>query len=142
MGISFAVTFAVLMPTLMVAHVVGDYWLQTNHQAVTKGRRDRAGQRACAAHVATYTVATAGSVVLVWVIFDLAITLVGFLLGQAISVVTHYWADRRFTLRGFILRFLPQKIDYYDLVPGGAENLDQAWHRFWLMLAALVTALV
>jgi hypothetical protein len=34
----------------------------------------------------------------VWGVFGLTISIWGFLAGQAVSAVTHYWADRRFTL--------------------------------------------
>ena len=51
------------------------------------------------AHVATYTITTALMVGVVWLLFDLPISPAGFLLGQAASAGTHYWADRRFTLQ-------------------------------------------
>lgn len=134
-----AVTFAAVLPGLLVAHAMGDRWLQTEHQATTKGCHGRAGRLACAGHVASYTAATAVTVGLLWAVLGLAITPAGFLLGQAVSAVTHYWADRRFTLRAFVLRFAPWKTTYYDKVPGGAEHLDQSWHWLWLLVAALLT---
>lgn len=91
-------TFAAVAVGLLIAHQVADHWVQTGHQAATKGQRDNAGRRACALHVASYTAVTALTVSVLWGIFRLDITWWGFAAGQLVSAVTHYWADRRFTL--------------------------------------------
>jgi hypothetical protein len=147
-----AVTFAVLLPALLVAHHVADHWVQTAHQAVTKGRAGWAGRRACAGHVASYTLVTAAMVAVLWAVFGLAIHPVGFLAGQVISAVTHYWADRRSTLAR--LARVTGNSEFYALgaprpgkddnphVGTGAYVLDQAWHWLWLVVAALLTAVV
>jgi len=132
-----ALTFAVSLPALLVAHHAGDHWVQTSHQADGKAHRARAGSYCCAKHVATYTITTAAAQGLVWVLFALPINPVAFLAGQLVSAVTHYWADRRFTL-AWLARVLG-KSDYYN--NGGAYELDQSWHRAWLLIAALITAL-
>lgn len=93
-----AVTFAVVLPTLLVAHNVADHWVQTDWQAQNKGRRDSTGREACLQHVCFYTMTTIIFVGAMWLLFDLPISPAGFLLGQSVSAVTHYWADRRFTL--------------------------------------------
>ncbi|MFD7161666.1 transcriptional regulator [Kribbella sp. NPDC059898] len=147
-----AVTFAAYLGALLTAHNVADHWVQTHHQALTKGARSREGARACLAHVATYTAITAAFGALVWVLLDLPITPAGFVAGQLVSAVTHYWADRRWTLAG--LARLIGKSEYYTLGaprPGhddnptigtGAYSLDQSWHHLWLFAAALLTALI
>lgn len=94
-----ALTFAVLLPVLLVSHNVADHWVQSDWQASNKGLPGWPGRKACAAHVATYTLTTALAVGAVWLLFGLPITPLGFLAGQLISALTHYWADRRFTLR-------------------------------------------
>lgn len=162
-----AVTFAVLLPALLVAHNVADHWLQSHHQARHKGLTKReaaelglarwAGPLACAAHVTTYTATTAATVGLLWWALGLAITPAGFLLGQLVSAVTHYWADRRFTLQRLVGSGVFRRIgkgEFYRLGaprPGRDDNLtlgtgsyalDQSWHWAWLLLAALLTALV
>jgi hypothetical protein len=48
-----AVTFAVVLPALLVAHTVADHWVQTDHQAGHKGLPGWAGRWACGKHVAT-----------------------------------------------------------------------------------------
>lgn len=94
-----AATFATLFVALFVAHQVGDHWVQTSHQAAHKGRPGWEGRRACAAHVASYTLTTTLAVLGVWLALDLPLTLHGVALGQAISAATHYRADRRAPLR-------------------------------------------
>jgi hypothetical protein len=90
-----AVVIAVTLPVLLVAHTVADHGIQTTHQALTKRAPGWVGRRACAAHVATYTATTAAAVVAAWWAFALPITPAGFALGQLVSALTHYLADRR-----------------------------------------------
>lgn len=150
--LSEAVTFAATLPALLVAHHVADHWVQTSHQAAMKGQRGAAGRLACGAHVASYTATTAAVVGLVWLVLGLPVTPAGFVAGQAVSAVTHYWADRRATLARLAARL--GQSEFYRLGaprPGrgdnpslgtGAYQLDQAWHWAWLLAAALLTATV
>jgi hypothetical protein len=151
-AVNSAVTFAVVAVGLLIAHRVADHWVQTGHQAATKGRRDNAGRAACAWHVASYTVVTALVVAALWGAFQLDITWWGFVAGQLVSAVTHYWADRRFTLAG--LATAMGKADFYALgapregyrdnpvLGTGAYELDQSWHWGWLGVAAFLTAVL
>jgi hypothetical protein len=145
-------TFAGVLGGLLVAHQVADHWVQTGHQAATKGRRDAVGRAACAGHVASYTAVTAAVVLALWGVFGLGITWWGFLSGQAVSAVTHYWADRRFTLA--TLTAVLGKADFHALgaprlgrddnpsLGTGAYALDQSWHWAWLGVAAFLTAVL
>lgn len=94
-----AAAFAATFVALLVAHQVADHWAQTSHQAGHKGLPGWEGRLACAAHVASYTLCTTMATLAVWLLLDLPLTLGGVLLGQALSAVTHYWADRRAPLR-------------------------------------------
>ncbi len=132
-----AITFTASLPALLIAHHVGDHWVQTSHQACGKAARGWSGAWCCAKHVAGYTLTTSGLLGFVVALFALPVSPLGFVLGQAVSAVTHYWADRRYTLAWFAK--VVGKIGYYD--HGGAYELDQSFHRFWLLVAALVTAL-
>jgi hypothetical protein len=146
-----AVTFAVVLPVLLVAHTVADHWVQTDGQAQRKGLPGWPGRWACAAHVATYTATTTAAVAAVWAVFDLPMTLEGLVAGQVVSAVTHYIADRRplFALIAALLgkaRFyrLGAPRDGRDDNPSlgtGAYALDQSWHHAWLLIAAAATAL-
>ncbi|MFD3407006.1 DUF3307 domain-containing protein [Kribbella sp. NPDC058693] len=134
-----AEAFSAVGVVLYGAHAVADHWVQTHGQATRKGHRAPAGVRACLAHVTTYTLVTAAAVALVWYLLELPITPAGFVVGQVISAASHYWADRRFTLRALARRL--GKGEYYE-APGGAYQLDQSWHLGWLVVAALATALI
>lgn len=147
-----AATFAAVFAALFVAHQVADHWVQTEHQATTKGSPGWPGRFACARRVASYT-ATAllflGSVV--WLL-DVPATIPGVVVGQAVSGATHYWADRRTTLRR--LAWACRKTTFCDLGtprPGhndnpslgtGAYALDQSFHYLWLLVAAFCTTLL
>jgi hypothetical protein len=145
-----AVTFAVVLPVLLVAHTVADHWVQTDHQAQRKGLPGWPGRWACAAHVATYTATTTAAVALVWAELDLAITPTGLVAGQVVSAVSHYIADRRTPLAR--IAALLGKARFYRLgapregrddnpsLGTGAYALDQSWHHFWLFIAAAATA--
>lgn len=146
------VSFAVVLPAPLVAHHVADHWTQTPRQARHKGDRGWPGRRACAGHVASYTVVTTAVTVLVWWLFALPITPAGLLAGQAVSAVTHYVADRRVPL--IRLARLVGKAEFAVFGaprPGrddnphlgtGAYALDQSWHWWWLLVAAVCTALI
>ena len=151
-----AITLGTTLPALLVIHNVADHWIQTHHQSCTKGSTGWVGRLACARHVASYTACTAAMVGLLGVLHLAAFTPAGFLLGQLVSAVTHYWADRRTTL-AWLAAALGERLGkagFYRIGaprPGrddnptlgtGAYALDQSWHWFWLLVAALLTALV
>ncbi len=151
-NIDAAVTFAVVLPALLVAHNVADHWIQTDHQASAKGGSGWAGRLACARHVATYTAATAFTVGLLMALHLVEVSVAGFVAGQLVSAVTHYWADRRTTLAKLAAALgsaafhqlgkpRPGRDDNPSLGTG-AYALDQSWHWLWLLVASLLTALV
>lgn len=149
---SHAATFAAVLVTLLVAHQVADHWVQTSHQAAHKAERTISGSLACVRHVMSYTIVTAVLLSVAIVALRLQVTAAGFVVGQLVSAVTHYWADRRFTLEG--LARLTRQIGFYRLgaprdgrddnptLGTGAYALDQSWHWAWLWVAALVTTLI
>lgn len=144
--------FAGIGLALYAAHHVGDYWIQTDHQARHKGCNGARGVRACVAHVYTYTLTQALFVAVVYGYFRPDITWLGVFLGLAVSAVTHYLADRReHGIMFDIARMFPGKENFLKLGvprPGrddnpslgtGAWALDQAWHIFFgVFVAALL----
>ncbi|MBI1759328.1 MAG: DUF3307 domain-containing protein [Actinobacteria bacterium] len=150
MSTTSALVFAVTLPALLVAHSVADHWVQTHHQALTKGAAGWVGRMACARHVASYTATTAATVGALVVVLDLPVSPWWVAAGQLVSAVSHYWADRRSTLRGLAER--TGKAAFYALgapragrddnpsLGTGAYALDQSWHHAWLLTAALLTA--
>lgn len=155
MSLGTAITFATVAPGLLIAHSVADHWIQTGYQAANKSLPGARGRAVCAAHVGTYTVVTAAVVGLLWFVFALPISGFGFVVGQLISAVTHYWADRKTTLARLCELFeRAGKGDFYRLgqpreghddnpsLGTGAYALDQSWHWAWLGVAALLTAVI
>ena len=146
---SKAAVFAASFAALYAGHEFADHWVQSAHQAGTKGDRTAAGRRACAAHVATLTATKC-----------LTLLATGRITGQrprtgrtlaalAFDAATHYWIDRRYTLRRLAQRIDPinGKAGFYDLgddtaAPCGTGRyaLDQAAHVAMLWTAALIIA--
>ncbi len=135
---------------VFVAHQVADHWIQTQHQADCKGRPGWPGRIACAAHVTTYTLTALAALAALAVTLGLDLNPGKVTAGLAVSAVTHYIADRRAPLRR--LAELVGASRFYALGcprPGrddnpslgtGAYALDQAFHLFFLFVAALVIA--
>lgn len=117
-------TFAGIFVGLYVAHGIADHYIQTDHQAATKGQAGWPGRLACARHVAGYTACTLTLVVFLWAGFGLDLSIWGVLAGQAISAVTHYWADRRFTLEWFC-----ESIGHGNFYRLGKPRDVRAWTR-------------
>lgn len=154
--------FLAVLSSMLVAHAVGDHWVQTQVQDRDKGLHGDQmwkGRLACLRHVASYTVCTSLVVAMMWAILGLRISLFSFVLGQLISAVTHYWADRRVPLQrlaelvdrlqglkgeavgAFFRLGAPRAGKDDNLVLGtGRYALDQAWHYLWIFIASVVTA--
>ncbi|MFI9783240.1 transcriptional regulator [Kitasatospora sp. NPDC051984] len=158
-----AARFAAAYALLRSAADVADHWIQTDHQARTKGQHDghegqssAAGRAACAAHVAAY-VATQG--LALWGgarLLGVRLRPVPVAAALTVSAVTHYAADRREPLRR--LAEATGKGDFYALgadvvdtstaedgITGrhlgrGSYALDQAWHHGWETVAALIAS--
>lgn len=136
--------FAAVWVALYVAHMVGDYWVQTDHQALTKGQSGWPGRRACAGHVATYTATALVALLAVAWRLDLDLSAARVAAGLAVSAGTHYVADRRAPLRVLVAAMdrsglWSGKLAYHD-DHGGAAHLDQAIHIAMLLIAALIIA--
>jgi hypothetical protein len=149
----FAATFA----ALYTGHHVGDYWVQTDHQARTKGVRGQEGRTACLRHVGSYVATQGASLAAVVACTGLRPSWVSVGGALAVSGVTHYLADRReHGLMFWVIRAVDRvagKATFARLgVPrsGRDDNpslgtgvwaLDQAWHiLFGVFVPALVMA--
>lgn len=136
-----ALVFAAVFTAYAAGHQVGDYWVQTEHQALFKARPGWAGRRACAAHVAVYTIVLAGFLAVAAWQLALPVSPGRATAGLAVSAVSHYLADRRRPLQ--LLARLIGKGEFWGLGDGlasGAAHLDQAFHWAFLFAAAIVTA--
>ncbi|MEV0382915.1 DUF3307 domain-containing protein [Nonomuraea sp. NPDC050643] len=140
----FAATFC----ALYVGHHFGDHWVQTHRQACGKGAPGWTGRIWCTRHVLTLTITKLVALLALNLVTGLDIHIGYLAAALAVDAVSHYWADRRFTLAGLATRL--GKADFYQLGaprPGhddqphlgtGAYTLDQSFHILWLFIAALI----
>ena len=116
----------------VVSHVVGDFILQTEFQAVNKHHglgRNPVNRRALSQHAITYTCAFAPA--LVWLGTEYsAATLVGVVLGVA---VPHGLQDD-----GRAIRWWMRTVKHTEAAPGMlAIFVDQSFHLVALLLTAI-----
>ena len=134
-------TFAAVFATLYAAHQVADHWVQTQHQADTKGQPGRVGRVACAAHVASYTLTAVVALGVLCLYTGLELSPWSTMVGLTVSAVTHYIADRREPLRR--IADATGSGPFYRVNSGGINGaylLDQSWHVGFLFLSALIIA--
>lgn len=127
--------FAAIFVMFYVAHLIADYWVQTDWQARTKARPGMVGRVACALHVATYTVTLAIVAEGVSYYLDVDLSSGRLAVALALSAITHYFADRRTPLRrlAVVCRHSGGRLD-----SGGLAPVDQAWHVGWLGVGAII----
>ncbi|MCZ4124346.1 transcriptional regulator [Streptomyces sp. H39-S7] len=153
-----AATFAAVFIALYVAHSVGDHWVQTSHQSLTKGKPGWVGLLADARHITTLTATKVALLLPAAAVLGLHLSALGLVVGLGVDAVSHGWADRRSTLAW--LARVTGKAQFYQLgtdtvhattaadgitgkhIGTGAYALDQSFHHFWLLIAALVIAAV
>lgn len=147
-----AAVFTVASVALFPAHQFGDHWAQTPTQALTKGGAGWTARTACARHVLVLTVVKLAALLAAFAVTELPIRPSWWAAGLAVDAVSHYWADRRTTLRRLAGLFGPGKLAFFDLGaprPGrddnpslgtGAYALDQSWHVAFLFITALIMA--
>lgn len=134
-----AIRFAAVSTVRSAAHQLADYWVQTDHQATTKGKDGIDGCAACAAHVLSYSIVSASAVAIAGTAFGLELSVRGVILGELVSAITHYAADRR---EHGVLFNIARKLGKGGFLDrGGAPLLDQAWHHVANTLASATTAL-
>ena len=145
-----AAVFAVASAALLAAHQVGDHWVQTHRQALTKGGSGRTARTACGRHVASLAAVKVLFLLATFAVTGLQVRPGWWAAGLGVDAVSHYWADRRTTLRRLAGRV--GKADFFNLgapregrddnftLGTGAYALDQSWHVGWLFIAALILA--
>lgn len=142
-----ATRFAAAYAVLTAAHEVADHWVQIDAQAVAKGQPGPAGARACAAHVATYTATQGLALLAADRLLGLGLNWRAAAAGLAVSAVTHYvadrqgghWRDKR--PRGVVrLAAVTGHAGWLERDPGAGYLMDQAWHKGWIAVAAVVAS--
>ncbi|MFJ9693285.1 hypothetical protein [Kitasatospora sp. NPDC101183] len=137
-----AARFAAAYALLRSAADVADHWVQSDHQATTKGGPGAAGRRACAAHVASYTAVQAGVLLGGARLLGLRLRPAPVAAALALSATTHYVADRREPLRKLAdATGKGRFVRLADHGMNGAYALDQAWHHAFETAAALIASI-
>lgn len=142
-----AARFAAAYAALAAAHEVADHWVQIDDQAVRKGQTSSDGVLACAEHVATYTATQAAALLAVQRVTGMRLSWRRAALGLAVSAATHYVADRQGghwrdeQPRGIVrLAAKTGHAGWLQRDPNAGYLMDQAWHKGWIFVAALVAA--
>lgn len=144
---SAAVRFAAAYALLTASHEVADHWVQQDKDAVRKGAPGRAGHAACARHVAAYTAVQAAALAGGGRLLGLRYSPARAVVALAVSAVTHYAADRQ---AGHWADEHPRGVARLGAAmghatwlrrdPGAGYLMDQAWHKGWIAVAALIAA--
>lgn len=137
--------FAAVAATLTAAHHVGDFLLQTDHQAARKPcAEDRITEcseaesvAALAGHVASYHAAQVAGLLVANKALGLKLRPSRVAAGVALSAVTHAVIDRRWPVRLWM-----DNTGSHDfrVKAGGGMHVDQTMHHASLWAAALVIA--
>jgi hypothetical protein len=138
-----ALVFAVAAPTLYAAHAVADHWVQNHGAACGKAAPGWSGRLWCAWHVFTYLVTCTAAVVGVLAVLGLlgVVTVTGLAVGTAVNGLTHYIVDRRVPL--LWLARVTGHGGWVEADPKEAPyKLDQSWHVGWLLVTALLIAVL
>jgi hypothetical protein len=143
-----AARFAAAYAVLTAAHEVGDYWIQQDRDATTKGHPGHEGRVACARHVASYTATQAIALAAANSRLRLGLSWRRAAAGLAVSAVTHYIADRSGghwreeepTTRLVKFARATGHEGWLTRDPAAGPFMDQAWHRGWIAVAAAVAA--
>lgn len=142
-----AAQFAAAYAALTASHEVADHWVQLDSQATAKGDPGRSGAVACAKHVATYTATQALALAAVNQSTGARLSWKRGALALAVSAATHYVADRQgghwrdAEPRGLVrLAAATGKTTWLQRDPHAGYLMDQAWHKGWIAVAALVAA--
>jgi hypothetical protein len=144
-----ATSFAAVFAALYAAHSFGDHWYGQSHtQALGKGARTAQGVRHCLGHVARMVAIKCAALGLMMLVTGLRPNGTALVIGLLVDAASHYWADRRYTLKALADRTgkgafyqLGMPRDGHDDAPHlgtGAYAMDQSWHVAWLFVAALI----
>jgi hypothetical protein len=143
-----AAVFAAVLLTLRHGHELGDIWAQSHRQALTKGAPGWTGRLADTRHVVTLTATKLVLLATAATVLHLHLAPAGLAAGLSLDAASHWWADRRTTLKRLAERL--GKGEFYALgspreghddkpcLGTGSFHLDQAFHGLFLWIAALM----
>lgn len=142
-----ATRFAAAYAVLTASHEFADHWVQVDSQATAKGKPGTSGALACASHVATYTATQLAALLIANRSLNLKLSPRRIAAALAVSATTHYAADRQGghwrdeRPRGVVkLASVTGHRGWLERDPGAGYLMDQAWHKAWIAVAAVVAA--
>jgi hypothetical protein len=143
-----AAVAAAVHAALTASHTVADHLVQTDAQAVAKGRPGAEGRAACAAHVATYTATQAAAVYAAHRVLHLQLRPAAVTAALALSALTHYaidrsaghWSEQQPSTRLVRLLHRTGKGGWLTRDPQAPYRCDQALHQGVLAICAAIAA--
>ena len=128
--------FAATLAVFYGAHAPADHWIQSDHQAVSKGKDGWVARRAALFHVLTYTAVIVVGMLALALRFDIHYDLPRVALALVFNGATHYVADRRAPLEK--LATWRGKGSWLKFDPEAGYKLDQSWHITFLVVSAFI----
>jgi hypothetical protein len=128
--------FAVLLPTLLVAHNIADHVAQTDHQAAIKAN----SWRAMAGHVSSYQLTQLIAVETALRASGMPCPRRAKITGALISTITHAVLDRRWPVKMILERTRSPQFAGMTIPLNGMYLAGQALHHGFLFVAALAMA--
>lgn len=120
--------FAAVGLALYAGHHVGDYWVQTDHQAQHKGKAGQEGRLHCLLHVISYLLTQVVCVAIAQAVLGLELSYWGVHAALLVSGLTHYLADRReHGLMFWLARKLPGKANFLKLGVPREPHVIEVW---------------
>lgn len=131
---------AAVYAAMRAAAGVGDFWLQTSHQAAHKADAGWKGRMVVARHAASYAATQAVALVAADKLLGMGLKPSRIAAAVAISGITHAVIDRRWPVRK--LADVTGKRGFHDMGGplGGAFHLDQSAHHLMEAVAAVIAA--
>lgn len=119
---------------------IGDFWLQTGHQAAHKADAGWKGRLVVARHAASYAAVQGVALVAASKLLGVDLKPSRIAAAVAFSGITHGFIDRRWPVRK--LAAATGKTGFHDLGGplGGAFHLDQSAHHALEAVAAVIAA--
>lgn len=133
-----AVRALVTYAALRTGAGIGDFFVQTSHQAEHKADKDFHGRRVLITHALTYGATQAAVLYAANRILGTGISRRRMAEAILFSTVTHGYIDQRTPVEDIADAL--KKLDFYNMAPplGGGFHMDQALHHLMEGIAALL----
>lgn len=135
-----AIRALVAYAALRTGAAVGDFFVQTDHQAKHKDEKTSEGRKALAAHSLTYGVTQGVLLIAANRALGTNIRPARIFQAVAFSTLTHAFIDQRWPIRKAAKTLKKEK--FHDMAPplGGAFHLDQSAHHLMEAAASMIVA--